>query len=99
MKNLLIKIIGWLSGSTKTVFQFLMPILAYETAQLLAKLLPIALDVVSGLADTSKTGPQKQSAAVDQIKTIALQAGINASTRAVNLAVELALAKLEGQVK
>ena len=81
------------------MFSFLLPILADETAKLLAQLLPIALEVVSGLADSSKTGQQKQSAAVDEIKAAALQAGINASTRAVNLAVELALAKLEGQVK
>ena len=99
MKTLLLKLAGSLNGAWKVVVTFLLPILADETAQLLAQLLPIALDVVSGLADSSKTGPQKQSAAVDEIKAAALKAGISASTRAVNLAVELALAKLEGQVK
>ena len=98
MKNILIKILGWLSGSTKVVFQFLLPILEDQTAKLLAALLPIALDVVASLADSPKTGEQKRAAAVDAIKAQALQAGINATASAVNLAIELAVQKM-GEAK
>ena len=94
MKTFLIKILGWLSGSTKVVFSFLLPILEDQTAKLLAGLLPIALDVVSSLADSPKTGAEKRAAAVDAIKAQALQAGINATASAVNLAVELAVQKM-----
>jgi len=94
MTTLLIKILGWLSGSTKVVFQFLLPILEDNSAKLLAALLPIALDVVTSLADSSKTGEQKRAAAVDAIKAQAIQTGINATTSAVNLAVELVVQKL-----
>ena len=94
MKTLLIKILGWLSGSTKTVFAFLLPILEDNSAKLLAALLPIALDVVTSLADNGKTGVEKRAAAVDAIKAQAIQAGLNATTSAVNLAVELAVQKM-----
>ena len=62
MKTLLIKILGWLSGASKTVFIFVLPILEDEMAQLLAALLPIAMDVVSSLADSPKTGAEKRAA-------------------------------------
>ena len=98
MKTFLIKILGWLSGSTKVVFQFLLPILADNTAKLLAALLPIALDVVTSLADSDKTGAEKRAAAVDAIKAQAIQSGINFTASAVNLAVELAVQKM-GEAK
>ena len=94
MKTLLIKILGWLSGASKTVFIFVLPILEDEMAQLLAALLPIAMDVVSSLADSPKTGAEKRAAAVDAIKAQAIHAGVEATASAVNLAVELAVQKL-----
>ena len=94
MKILLLKILGWLSGSTKVVFSFLLPILEDQTAKLLAALLPIAMDVVTSLADSGKTGAEKRAAAVDAIKAQAIHAGVDATASAVNLAVELAVQKL-----
>ena len=99
MTTLLIKILGWLSGSTKVVFSFLLPILEDNAAKLLAALLPIALDVVESLADSPKTGAEKRAAAVDAIKAQAIQTGIAATTSAVNLAVELAVQKLNPPTK
>ena len=95
MKNALLNTLAWLTGASKTVIAFLLPILATGTAQLLTALLPIALEVVAGLADSDKTGAEKRAKAADEIKAAAIQAGIAASTRAVNLAIELALQKLE----
>jgi len=94
MKKTLLNALAWLTGASKTLISFLLPILASGTAELLTALLPIAMDVVSGLADSSKTGAEKRAAAVDEIKAAALQAGIKATASAVNLAVELAVAKM-----
>ena len=95
MKKTLLNALAWLTGASKTLISFLLPILASGTASLLTALLPIALEVVAGLADSGKTGAEKRAKAVDEIKAAALQAGIDASARAVNLAIELALQKLE----
>ena len=59
----------------------------------------IALDVVTSLADSPKTGAEKRAAAVDAIKAQAIQTGIAATTSAVNLAVELAVQKLNPPTK
>ncbi len=95
MKKALLNTLAWLTGASKTLISFLLPILADSLSGLLTALLPIALDVVTGLADSPKSGAEKRAAATDAIKAAALQAGINASARAVNLAIELALQKLE----
>jgi len=94
MKKTLLNALAWLTGASKTLISFLLPILATGTAELLAALLPIALDVVTSLADSGKTGAEKRAAAVDAIKAQALQAGIKATASAVNIAVELAVQKL-----
>ena len=94
MTTLLLKLLFSLGGPAKAVLAFLLPILADNSAKLLAALLPIALDVVTSLADSSKSGSEKRAAAVDAIKAQAIATGINATTSAVNLAVELAVQKL-----
>jgi hypothetical protein len=60
----------------------------------LKELLPIALDVVSSLLTSDKNGDEKRKIAADKIKDAAVKEGINASNRTINLAIELALAKL-----
>jgi hypothetical protein len=57
-------------------------------------LLPIAMEVVSSLLTSDKNGDEKRKIAADKIKDAAVKEGINASNRTVNLAIELALAKL-----
>ena len=94
MKTLLIKAISAITGASKSVIEFIIPILRDSAASLLKELLPIALEVVSSLLTSDKSGDEKRKIAIDKIKATATREGINASNRAVNLAVELALAKL-----
>lgn len=94
MKTLLVKAISAITGASKSVIEFIIPILRDSASSLLKELLPIALEVVSSLLTSDKSGDEKRKIAVDKIKAAATREGINASNRAVNLAVELALAKL-----
>jgi len=94
MKTLLVKAISAITGASKSVIEFIIPILRDSAASLLKELLPIALEVVSSLLTSDKSGDEKRRIAVDKIKDAATREGINASNRAVNLAIELALAKL-----
>lgn len=94
MKTLLVKAISAITGASKSVIEFIIPILRDSASSLLKELLPIALEVVSSLLTSDKSGEEKRKIAVDKIKAAATREGINASNRAVNLAVELALAKL-----
>jgi hypothetical protein len=52
------------------------------------------MEVVSSLLTSDKSGDEKRKIAVDKIKDAAVKEGINVSNRTVNLAIELALAKL-----
>ena len=94
MKSLLIKAISAITGASKSVIEFIIPILRESATSLLKELLPIALDVVSSLLTSDKSGDEKRKIAVGKIKDAAVKEGINASNRTINLAIELALAKL-----
>ena len=94
MKTLLLKTLSLLTGASKSVLEFIIPILKDSTANILKALLPIAVEVVSSLRDSSASGDEKRKIAVDQIKQTALKEGVDASSRAINLAIELALAKI-----
>lgn len=95
MKALLIKILTKLTGASRDLIELLIPILRDSASRLLAQLAPIALEVVRSLADSPHSGAQKRDAAVAQIQKLAVAEGIRASTSAVNLAVELAVANLK----
>lgn len=94
MKALLVKAISAITGASKSVIEFIIPILRDSASSLLKELLPIALDVVESLITSDKNGDEKRKIAAEKIKDAAVREGINASNRAVNLAIELALAKL-----
>jgi hypothetical protein len=94
MKTLLLKTLSLLTGASKSLLEFIIPILKDSTANILKALLPIAVEVVSSLRDSSSSGDEKRKIAVDQIKKAALKEGVDASSRAINLAIELALAKI-----
>ena len=94
MKTLLLKALSLLTGASKSVLEFIIPILKDSTANILKALLPIAVEVVSSLADSSASGDEKRKIAGERIKQIALKEGFDASTRAVNLAIELALSRI-----
>lgn len=92
------KILGWLTGTSKTVLEFIGPILQKSVSDLLAKLLPIALEIVTSLAsDSSKSGIEKRNEAFGKIKDIAIKQGIDAGNQTINLAIELALSKLNSK--
>jgi hypothetical protein len=95
MKALLIKAISTITGASKSVIEFIIPILRDSASSLLKELLPIALEVVSSLLTSNKSGSEKREIAIEKIKAAALREGINASNRTVNLAIELALSKLK----
>jgi hypothetical protein len=94
MKTLLLKTLSLLTGASKSVLEFIIPILKDSTANILKALLPIAVEVVSSLRDSSASGDEKRKIAVEQIKQTAIKEGVDASSRAINLAIELALAKI-----
>lgn len=95
MKATLLKILVRLTGASRELLELLLPILRDSASRLLAQLAPIALEVVRSLADSPHSGSQKRDAAVQRIQQLAVAEGIRASTSAVNLAVELAVANLK----
>ena len=95
MKNTLLKILMKLTGASRQLIDLILPLLADSAARLLAELAPIALEVVKSLADSPHSGAQKREAALREIQTRAVQAGIRASTSAANLAIELAVQNLK----
>jgi hypothetical protein len=97
MKNTLIKILVRLTGASKQLLELILPILRDSGAQLLASLAPLAVEVVKSLADSPHSGAQKREAALREIQTRAVNAGIRASTSAANLAIELAVQNLKSK--
>jgi hypothetical protein len=97
MKALLIKILTKLTGASRDLIELLLPILKDSASRLLAQLAPIALEVVRSLAESPHSGSQKRDAAAQRIQQLAVAEGIRASTSAVNLAVELAVANLKSK--
>jgi hypothetical protein len=95
MKATLLKILMRLTGASKQLLELILPLLADTAAKLLADLAPIALEVVRSLADSPHSGAQKREAALREIQTRAVNAGIRASTSAANLAIELAVQNLK----
>ena len=88
----------WLTGASRTVIEIFIPVLKDSAANFLDALAPIAVDVVRSLMDSPAVGEQKQRVAMERIKQIALAEGINASTHAINLTIELAYSQLKGGV-
>lgn len=93
MKSIIVKALAFLTGASKSVLNFILPILRDSTSKLLADLLPIALEIVSSLADSNKTGDEKRKAAFARIETAAKARGIEAATSVINLAIELSVQK------
>lgn len=84
-------------GIGKTLWEFFLPILRTSLESTLSALLPIALDVVSSLASSGRSGAEKREAAVRQIQQIAVAQGLVAAESAVRLALELAVTKLKSK--
>lgn len=95
MKNTLIKLLVRLTGASRELLELILPILRDSASRLLAELAPIAIEVVRSLAESPHSGAQKREAALREIQTRAVSAGIRASTSAANLAIELAVQNLK----
>ncbi len=95
MKSIVVKALSWLTGASKSVLEFILPILKDQTAKLLADLLPIALEIVASLLTSNKSNEEKRNAAFQRINTIAKERGIEAANSTINLAIELAVTKIK----
>lgn len=91
MKNFLAK----LMGITSSLFNFYLPILQELVSTGLAALLPIALEVVTSLAATDKSGAEKRAEALNTLREEATKRGISASESLLRYTVEAAVQKLK----
>lgn len=90
MKNLLAKIMG--IGAS--LWNFYGPILRQLTISGTNALLPVALDIVRSLADSSKSSLQKRETAVLKLKDEAVAMGISASESLVRFTIESAVQRM-----
>ena len=86
-----------MAGLPALIWNFYAPILKQLIAEGAATLLPLALDIVRELADSSKTGPQKREAAVKKLTQAAVRNGIDASESVIRFTVESAVQKLKNE--
>lgn len=93
MKSLLAK----LAGIPSLIWNFYAPILKQIIADGASALLPLALDIVRELADTSKTGSQKREAAVKKLTQAATRNGVYASESLIRFTIESAVQKLKNE--
>lgn len=93
MKSLLAKLVGIPS----IIWNFYAPVFKHLLAEGAASLLPLALDIVRELADSSKTGSQKREAAVKKLKTAAIRNGIDATESLIRFTIESAVQKVKSE--
>jgi len=86
-----------LVGLSTAVINFYLPILKELIASGMASLLPIALELVSSLAQTDKSSAEKRSEAVGLLREAAIARGITASESLLRYTVESAVQKLKTQ--
>lgn len=91
MKKLLAK----LMGISSSLLNFYLPIFRELVATGLASLIPVALEVVTALANTDKSGAEKRSEAINALRDAAVQRGINASESLLRYTIEAAVQKLK----
>ena len=93
MKSFLAK----LAGIPSLIWNFYAPILKQIIVDGASALLPLALDIVRELADTSKTGSQKREAAVKKLTQAAVRNGIDASESLIRFTIESAVQKIKSE--
>jgi len=86
-----------LAGVPALIWNFYAPIIRQLVVENAAALLPLALEIVSGLADTNKTGAQKREAAVKKLSQAAVKNGIYASESLIRFTIESAVQKLKNE--
>ena len=85
----------YLFGIPAKIWNFYAPILRELFVDAASNLLPLALDIVRELADTTKTGAQKREAAVKKLTSAALRNGIDASESLIRFTVESAVQRVK----
>jgi hypothetical protein len=85
----------YLFGVPAKIWNFYAPILRELFVDAAASLLPLALDIVRELADSSKTGSQKREAAVKKLTQVALRNGIDASESLIRFTIESAVQRVK----
>jgi vacuolar-type H+-ATPase subunit D/Vma8 len=85
----------YLFGVPAKIWNFYAPILRELFVDAAASLLPLALDIVRELADSSKTGSQKREAAVKKLTQAALRNGIDASESLIRFTIESAVQRVK----
>jgi len=86
---------AYILGIPAKIWNFYAPILKVLFADAVSALLPIALEIVRELADTSKTGAQKREAAVKKLTQSAIYEGIDASESIIRFTVESAVQRMK----
>jgi len=85
-----------LLGVSQQVWDFLLPIITKQVGTTLAKLLPVALGIVSELAKNNDlTGKQKRDRAFKDLTAFAKVEGLDAANSLLNLTIEMAVTKLK----
>lgn len=84
-----------LLGIGKSLWEFLLPIIASATSSYLEQMLPVAATIVGNLATSALSGEDKRKEAFSQLQAEAISRGINVSVSTLNLAIEMAVAKLK----
>jgi len=85
-----------LSKSAWAYFEnYVLPVLKTDAGQLLIQLAPIALSVVTQVEQNGGLPNDKRDAALAQLKSAAVSAGINAATSVLNTAIENAVQQLK----
>lgn len=81
----------YLFGVPAKIWNFYAPILRELFVDAASNLLPLALDIVRELADSTKTGSQKREAAVKKLTSAALRNGIDVSESLIRFTIESAV--------
>tara|TARA_R110000868_G_scaffold160171_7_gene389527 strand:- start:276 stop:560 length:285 start_codon:yes stop_codon:yes gene_type:complete len=84
-----------LLGIPSKIWTFYAPVFRELFVGAAASLLPLALDIVRELADSSKTGSQKREAAVKKLTSAAILNGINTSESLIRFTIESAVQRVK----
>jgi Na+/proline symporter len=89
-------VVSKLLGVSKTVINFIWPLITKQLGSSLAVLLPIALSIVKELASNNQiANSQKREEAFERLSNAAKNEGISAASSLLNLAIEMAVTNLK----
>jgi hypothetical protein len=90
------KVIAKLLGISKSLWDFIWPLLSRQLSSSLSRLLPIALGIVKELAqDNNISSSQKREQAFNKLSDVAKNEGIQAANSLLNLVIEMAVTNLK----